>query len=65
MQIKVTVLPFYSKDFEANFPKLARRLGSLDPGLVDPEPSLYELAGQIDKLLYQFVVTHSTSSIFL
>lgn len=57
MQITVTVRPFYSKDFEGNFPKLAR-LVSLCPDLVSPEPSLYELAGQIDKLLYRTDGTH-------
>lgn len=58
MQITVTVRPFYSKDFEANFPKLAHRLASLCPDLINPEPSLYELAGQIDKLLYRTDGTH-------
>ena len=58
MQITVTVQPFYSKNFEENFPKLARRLISLCPDLISPEPSLYELAGQIDKLLYRTDGTH-------
>ena len=53
MQITVSVRPFYSKNFEGNFPKLARRLTSLCPDLISPEPSLYELAGQVDKLLYR------------
>ena len=53
MQITVTVRPFYSKDFEGHFPKLARRLSALCPDFIRPEPSLYELAGQIDKLLYR------------
>jgi hypothetical protein len=33
---------------------LARRLKALDPDLVERNPSLYELAGQLDKLLYKF-----------
>jgi len=53
MQITVRVRPFYLKAFEGTFPKLARRLRSLCPDLITPEPSLYELAGQIDTLLYK------------
>ncbi len=53
MQITVTIRPFYSKDFEAAFPKFARALGASASGLVNREPSLYDFAGQIDKLLYR------------
>jgi hypothetical protein len=53
MQITVTIRPFYSNDFEGTFPKLALRLRSLCSDLINPEPSLYELAGQVDKLLYR------------
>ena len=58
MQITVTVQPFYAKDFEGSFPKLARRLNDLCPDIISPEPSLYELAGQIDKLLYRTEGSH-------
>ena len=54
MQITVTIRPFYKKSFEKTYPRLARHLSYHDPGLVDKNPSLYELAGQIDMLLYQF-----------
>jgi hypothetical protein len=54
MQIAVTVTPYYQEDFEQTFPKLARHLGYLDAPLVRSNPSLYALAGKLDKLLYTF-----------
>jgi hypothetical protein len=54
MQIAVTVTPYYQEDFEQTFPKLARHLGYLDAPLVRSNPSLYVLAGKLDKLLYTF-----------
>jgi hypothetical protein len=54
MQIVVTVTPYYQEDFEQTFPKLARHLGYLDAPLVRSNPSLYALAGKLDKLLYTF-----------
>ncbi len=54
MQIKVTVLPYYQKDLDGIYPKLARYLKTLDSDLADRNPSLYALAGQLDKILYRF-----------
>jgi hypothetical protein len=54
MQIAVTVTPYYQEDFDKTFPKLARHLGYLDAALVRSNPSLYFLAGRLDKLLYAF-----------
>jgi hypothetical protein len=54
MQITVTVTPYYQEDFEKTFPNLARHLGYLDAALVRSNPSLYALAGKLDKLLYTF-----------
>jgi hypothetical protein len=54
MQIAVTRIPYYQEDFAQTFPKLARHLGYLDAALVRSNPSLYALAGKIDKLLYTF-----------
>jgi len=53
MQLTVTVRPYYQKDLHGTYPKLARNLGYLDSGLANRSPSLYELAGQLDQLLYQ------------
>ncbi len=54
MHLTVTVVPYYSKDLEETYPKLARQLKSLDSDLVERNPSLYGIAGQLDKLLYTF-----------
>jgi hypothetical protein len=54
MQISVSVNPYYHQKLGDAYPKLARHLGYLDPELVKRNPSLYELAGKLDKLLYQF-----------
>ncbi|MFO7886349.1 MAG: hypothetical protein R6U68_16160 [Desulfobacteraceae bacterium] len=54
MQITVTIQPFYKKSLEKTYSRLARNLAYQDPGLVEKNPSLYELAGQIDMLLYQY-----------
>jgi hypothetical protein len=54
MKISVTVSPYYHQDLGDAFPKLARHLGYLNPELVKGNPSLYELTGKLDKLLYEF-----------
>ena len=53
MQLTVTVRPYYQKDLEGTYPNMARHLGYLDPELVRRDPSLYELAGELDRLLYR------------
>ncbi len=53
MQLTVTVRPYYQKDLQGTYPKLARDLGYLDSGLATRNPSLYELVGQLDQLLYR------------
>lgn len=54
MQIKISVTPCYDKNLEAAYPKLGGilRRGSRIPA--DRDPSLYELAGKVDELLYHF-----------
>jgi hypothetical protein len=54
MHLKVTVTPVYQTNFEDTYPKLASRLRGLVPDLVELNPSLFELSGQLDKLLYVF-----------
>ncbi len=53
MQLKVTVNAYYPTVIEGTYSKLARHLGYLDAELVRRNPSLYELAGQFDQLLYR------------
>jgi hypothetical protein len=54
MQLTVIVRPYYAKDLEGTYPRLARHLSHLDPRLANQNPSLYELVGQLDQLLYRF-----------
>jgi hypothetical protein len=53
MQLTVTVRPYYQKDLQGTYPKLARDLGYLDSSLSTRNPSLYELVGQLDQFLYR------------
>ncbi len=46
MQLTVNVRPYYEKDIEGSYPKLASNLRRLDSSLVNRNPSLYELACQ-------------------
>jgi hypothetical protein len=52
MHLTVTVLPYYQNDLEGTYPNLARRLRTLASDLVEGNPSLYAIVGQLDKLLY-------------
>ena len=54
MHLTVTVRPYYEKNLEQTYPKLARHLKFLDSDLVERNPSLYEIVGQLDKLLHAF-----------
>jgi hypothetical protein len=54
MQLTVTISPYYQKGLKGTYHKLARDLGYLDSDLVSRDPSLYELVGQFDHLLYRF-----------
>ncbi len=54
MQLTVTVNPYYQKNLEDTYPNLARWLKGLDRGLVNQNPSVYAIAGQLNKLLYAF-----------
>jgi hypothetical protein len=54
MQLAVSVLPHYQNDLEGTYPNLARRLRTLASDLLDRNPSLYGIAGKLDKLLYTF-----------
>jgi hypothetical protein len=54
MQLTVTVSPYYQPDLGGTYPQLARRLGTLASNLVDRNPSLLKIAGELDKLLYIF-----------
>ena len=54
MQLTVAVNPYYPRDLEGTFPNLERHLSRLDAELAKRNPSLYDLVGQFDHLLYRF-----------
>ena len=54
MHLTVTVVPYYPGDLGDTYPKMARYLKSLASDLLERNPSLYGIAGQLDKLLYTF-----------
>ena len=54
MHLTVTVSPYYQSYLEGTYPKLARRLKTLETDLMERNHSLYAIAGQLDKLLYTF-----------
>lgn len=53
MQLTIIIKPFYEKNFETTYPKLVNCLGLPGVDLAKEEHSLYELAGQVDQLLYK------------
>jgi len=53
MQLTVRIRPYYKKGFKKAYPKLAHRLVYLDKAWVKEGPSLFEMVGRLDKLLYQ------------
>ena len=54
MQIRISINPYYGKNLERSYPKLGRALKQQNPDLVNRGPSFYELAGQLDLLLYRY-----------
>ena len=54
MHLTITVVPYYLRDLEETYPQIGRYLKSLASDLVERNPSLYGIAGQLDKLLYTF-----------
>ncbi|MBM4285980.1 MAG: hypothetical protein FJ128_12155 [Deltaproteobacteria bacterium] len=64
MQLRITIVPYYEKDFKNTYPKLARQLRYGKSDLAEPNPSLYDLVGQLDKLLYTFDGTPLRDALF-
>ena len=52
MQLTVRVRAYYPDDFKTAYPKIAGHLSHVDESLVEQDPSLFELVGRLDKLLY-------------
>jgi hypothetical protein len=54
MQLTVRIHPYYNKTgLKKAYPRLAHRLSYLDEAWVEGNPSLFEIIGKLDQLLYQ------------
>ena len=53
MQLTVRIRPYYPKGLEKAYPRIAERLAYLHEKWLEEEPSLFEIAGRLDTLLYQ------------
>ena len=53
MQLTVRILPYYKKGLMETYPRVARRFSYLDETWVQRNPSLLEIVGDLDKLLYK------------
>jgi hypothetical protein len=51
--MKVSILPFYKKGFKGVYPRIARGLEYIDENWAEKDLSLFEITGQLDKILYQ------------
>ncbi len=52
MQLTVKVQPYYKENLKAVYPKIAGHLSRVDQALVEKDPSIFDLVGKLDKLLY-------------
>jgi hypothetical protein len=53
MQLTVQVRPYYKKGLKADYPKIAQSLSYIHEAWAEGEPSLYDIIGNLDKLLYE------------
>jgi len=65
MQMRVRILPYYKKGFKKAYPKIAHSLRHLDQPRLEDDPSLYDLVGKLDKLLYELEGNPPERNVFL
>ena len=53
MQMRIRILPYYSRSFSQTYPNMAKRLGRVDGPWVEEGPSLFDIVGRLDKLLHE------------
>jgi hypothetical protein len=53
MQLTVRVRPYYKKDMKSDYPKISRDLSYVHETWVEEGPSLFDIVGRLDKLLYE------------
>lgn len=52
MQLTVSVQPYYKKDLQGVYPRLTSSLSYLYKALVENGPSLFDIVGRLERLLY-------------
>jgi len=65
MQLTINVRPYYQEHFKAVYPKLSANLSHAGALGEDDDPSLYDLVGNLDKLLYALDGNSSCKEILL
>ena len=53
MQLTVQVRPYYKKGLKADYPKIAQGLSYIHEAWAEKGPSLFDIVGRLDKLLYE------------
>lgn len=53
MQLTIRVRPYYKKGMKSEYPKIAKGLSYIHEAWIEEGPSLFEIAGKLDKLLYE------------
>jgi len=52
MQLTVKVRPYYKENLKTAYPKISGHLSHVAESLVEEDPSLFDLVGKLDRLLY-------------
>lgn len=53
MQLTTRIRPYYKKGLEQVHPRIAKRLHLLDADWAEQNPSLFEISGRLDQLIYR------------
>ena len=53
MQLTTTVKPYYKEGLAGVYPRITHRLGFLEPEWVESGPSLFEIVGRLERILYK------------
>ena len=53
MQLTTQIRPYYKKTLEQVHPRIAKRLRLLVPDWAEQDPSLFEISGRLDQLIYR------------
>ena len=65
MQLTVRVRPYYKKDMKSDYPKIYMGLSYIHQAWVEEGPSLFDIVGKLDKLLYELEGNPSFRKILL